>query len=170
MLLIDLPEWVNYPGLELWKFADLAIFLAAGIFILRKPLKSALATRRESIKREIVLAQEEREQAAAKLAEAQAMLARLDSEIAGVQAQARQEAALERQRLAKAADNEIEKLKAQANREMEIARKAAQKELRRFLANRSLELARESVANQLRPEDDNRLIKDRIEELRRARG
>ena len=52
-------EWFNYPGLELWKFLNLAIFTAAGIYILRKPISQALMARRDAIKQEIVAAQVE---------------------------------------------------------------------------------------------------------------
>ena len=37
-------EWFNYPGLELWKFLNLAIFTAAGIYVLRKPISAALGS------------------------------------------------------------------------------------------------------------------------------
>jgi len=73
MLIISLPEWVNYPGLELWKFADLAIFVTEGIMVLRKPLANALTARREAIRTEIARAEKERAQAAEQLAEAQAL-------------------------------------------------------------------------------------------------
>ena len=173
MLLIELPKWaeyLNYPGLELWKFADLAIFVTAAIFVLRKPLKDALAARREGIRRELLKAQKERDRAAAKLSEAEALLARLDADVEAVREQARQEAEAERQRQAAAADHEIEKLRAQAARELEMARKGTHKSLQQFLASRSVELAKESVINQLRPEDDIRLIRERIGELGRASG
>ena len=42
--------WYNYPGLELWKFFNLALFTAVAIYILRRPISAALATRREAIK------------------------------------------------------------------------------------------------------------------------
>ena len=35
-------EWFNYPGLELWKFLNLAIFTTAAIFVLRKKINEAL--------------------------------------------------------------------------------------------------------------------------------
>ena len=43
LLLAEGIEWYNYPGLELWKFINLAIFTAAGIYVLRKPINQALA-------------------------------------------------------------------------------------------------------------------------------
>ena len=161
-------EWFNYPGLELWKFLNLAIFTAAGIYVLRRPISQALLARRESIKQEIVAAQTERERALAQVAEADAMLSKLDNDVLAVHEQARKEAEAERQRLATSTAREIEKLKQQASREIETADKVARKELRQFLAKRSVELARESVRSQMRPEDDTHLIKESIGELRRT--
>jgi len=175
---IFLPEWLlewldrylNYPGLEIWKLLDLAIFLTAAIFILKKPIAQALASRRETIRKQILEAQQERERAAEKLADAEAKLARLDQEVEAVRKLAREEADLERQRQLAATEHEKQRLKAQSDRELELARKAARRELQKFLATRSIEVAKESITNQLRPEDDVRLIRERVTELREARG
>jgi F-type H+-transporting ATPase subunit b len=163
-------EFANYPGLELWKFLNLAIFLTLGLLILRKPVSSALAARGESIKRELEQAKLESDKASEKLAESEALLAKVNDDVGSIRIQAEQEANAERQRQAATGDHEIQRLKTQAARELETARKTAQKGLQQFLANRSLELATQSVKNELRPEDDLRLIRDRIGELRRARG
>ena len=161
-------EWFNYPGLEVWKFLNLAIFLAAAIFILRRKINEALLARGESIKQEVIVAQKEREQALAKLAEAEGRLNRLDEDVRLVREQAGQEAEAERQRLAASTEREIEKLKQQAQREIETADKVARKELRQYLSQRSIEFARESVKSQMRPEDDTFLISEGIGELRRT--
>jgi len=161
-------EWFNYPGLELWKFLNLAIFTTAAIFVLRKKINEALLSRRDAIKQELVAAQQEREQALAKVADADNLLSRLDEDLRVVQAQADAEAKSERDRLAAATAREMEKLKQQAQREVEVADKLARKELRKYLAQRSIELARESVRNQMRPEDDTALIKENIGDLRRT--
>lgn len=161
-------EWFNYPGLELWKFLNLTIFTAAAIYVLRKPISAALASRGQAIRQELLAAQAEREQALARIAEADDLLTRVDEQVGAIHKQARQEAEAERQRLAAAAAQEIEKLKQQGQREMETAGKLARKELREYLATRSVELARESVRSQMRPEDDTRLIKENIGDLRRT--
>lgn len=161
-------EWLNYPGLEAWKFLNLAIFTTAAIYVLRRKINEALLARSHSIQQELVAAQLEREKALAKVAEADTLLSRLDDDVRVVHEQARQEAESERQRLAAATAREIEKLKQQAQREMERADKLARKGLREYLAKRSVELARESVRNQLLPEDHTRLIKENIGELRRT--
>ena len=160
--------WLNYPGLEAWKFVNLAIFIGLGIYFLRRKINQGLLARREAIQQELVAAQAERDQALARVAEADSLLSRLDDDVRTVHEQARQEAEQERQRLAAGTEREIEKLKQQAQREMERADKLARKELRQYLAKRSVELARESLRNQMRPEDDTLLIKESIGELRRT--
>src|SRR5215212_3501577 len=154
-------DWFNYPGLELWKFLNLAIFTAAAIYVLRKPINQALLARRGAI-------QQEREQALARVAEADSRLSRLDGDVRTVQEQAREEAISEKQRIATSTQREIEKLKQQAQREMETADKLARKELRQFLAEKSVQMARESIRTQMRPEDDTALIRESIGELRRT--
>ena len=161
-------EWFNYPGLELWKFLNLAIFLAAAIYILRKKINEALLARRGAIQQELLAAQTEREQALARVAEADDLLSRVDEHVSAIHKQAAQEAEAERNRLAQATTNEQGKLKQQALREIESANKLARKELRQFLAKRSVELARASVEKQIRPEDDTLLIRESIGDLRRT--
>jgi len=168
LLLAEGIEWYNYPGLELWKFINLAIFTAAGIYVLRKPINQALLARREAIQQELVKAQQEREQALARVAEADNLLGRLDNDVRTVQEQAREEATSEKQRIAASTEREIEKLKQQAQREMETADKLARKELRQFLAEKSVQMARESIRSQMQPEDDTALIRENIGELRRT--
>ena len=175
MLLFISPEtmewlnsWANYPGLEIWKFLNLAIFTSAGIYVLRRPISAALASRRESIRQELVNAQTEREQALARVTEAEDLLSRVDEHVAGIHKQALNEAKSERERLAATAVSEVEKLKQQGQREIEVADKLARKELRQYLAQRSVELARETVRGQMRPEDDTLLIKENIGDLRRT--
>ena len=161
-------EWFNYPGLELWKFLNLAIFTTAGIFVLRKPISQALSARRGAIQQELVAAQQERERALAQVAEADNMLERLPEDVRAVHQQADEEAKAERERLAASTAREMEKMKQQSQREVDMAGKLARKELRQFLAQRSIEVARESVRSQMRPEDDTALIKDNIGDLRRT--
>jgi F0F1-type ATP synthase membrane subunit b/b' len=166
---VELPEWFNYPGLEAWKFLNLAIFIAVMAYILRRKISEALATRRDAIKQELVDAQQRRERALAQVAEADTLLSRLDADIKSVHEHAKQEAQAERGRLANATKRELEKLDLQARREMETAGKIARKQLRQFFAKRSIEVARQTVTTQMKPENDVLLIRESIGELRRTR-
>jgi F0F1-type ATP synthase membrane subunit b/b' len=169
-LLDSIEPWANYPGLELWKFLNLAIFVVVFIFLLKNNLKNALAARRDTIKRELAKAHQEREQAYAMLSESESKLAHLDHDVKDIQEHARQEAAAEKDRLAAATTRELEKMKLQADRELETADRIARKELRQFLATRSIDKARAVVLAEVRPEDDIRIINESIGELRRARA
>lgn len=168
------PGWaetyLNSPGLEAWKFINLAIFLIAGAYILGGKLKAALRARREGIQLLLTNADQERDAAQLRLNEAEALVGRLDSDVAEVQKRAKAEAQVERERLNEATEKEIEKMRYQAQREIETAAKVARKELQKFLAGRSVELARESVRTQIRPEDDARLIEEDIGQIRRAQA
>jgi F-type H+-transporting ATPase subunit b len=164
--------WWNYPGLELWKFVNLFVFIVVALYLHRRfgrPIREALRSRGEGIKRDLLRAREERDQALAKLTEVESRFANLDAEVARVKERARAEAEAEKQRIAAATAEEITKTREQAKREIESAGKAARHELRRFAAEESVRLAEELLKKEMRPEDDVRLTSLSVEELGRAR-
>jgi F-type H+-transporting ATPase subunit b len=161
-----LEPYLDYPGFEAWKFLNLGVFVVAMIFGLRKlGVPEMFRDRKETIKRELARAQEERDAALLKLKEVEARLGLLDTEVAKIKEQSVHEAAEERERIARATEAEIVKLSEQAAREIESAGKVAKKELRRYTAEQSVRLATEIVRREMRPEDDARLIANNIEEL-----
>lgn len=168
-----LPWWLNYPGLEVWKFANLFIFIIAALLLHRRfgrPIREALRSRSEAIKRELQTAREERDAALAKLSEVEARFASLDAEVAAVKEKARAEAEAEKQRLIISTEKDIAKIKEQANREIESAAKAAKHELRRFAAEESVRLAENILKQEIKPEDDARLANLNVEELGRVQA
>lgn len=163
--------WWNYPGLELWKFVNLGVFMAGVIYLhhrFGRPISQALRARGEGIKQELQRAQAEKEQALAKLAEVEAKIQRMDSEVASIREQAKLEAEAERERIKLATEAEMTKLKQQAQREIESAAKAAVQELREFAAQQSVALAEESIRRELSAEDDKRIIGLNVEQLGRS--
>ena len=83
----SLDAWVNYPGLELWKFLNLLIFLICVLYLHRRfgrPVREALQARGQRIKHDLATAQQERDQALAKLAEVEGRFANLDAEISTI--------------------------------------------------------------------------------------
>ena len=159
------PPWYNYPGFEAWKFFNLLLFVGVMIFILRRPIGQSMRARRESIRKELMRAQEERNAALQKLKEVNERLAQLADETTAVRARAEAEAAQERERIARMTEEETRKLREQAQREIEGAGKAARLELRRYAAEQSVALAEQLLRRDLRPEDDTRLMRDYVEEL-----
>ena len=141
------------------------------VYILTRKAKigDAFKARREDIQRELGRAQQERDAALAKLKEVEERLARLDSEVVTIKEQSKQEAAEERERIARSTETEITKLGEQAQREIERAGKTARHELRRYTAEQSVQLAEEIIRREMKPEDDARLITRDIEDLGGAR-
>lgn len=167
LMLFQEPRWWDYPGFELWKFINLAIFAGALVYILTRKVRlgEAFRTRRENIKRELARAQQERDAAIAKLKEVEERLVLLDSEVSAIQEQSKREAAEERARIEKSTEVEITKLSQQGQREIESAGKAAKHELRRYAAQTSVQLAEDIIRREMKPEDDARLIQRNVQEL-----
>ena len=165
--------WWNYPGLELWKFVNLFLFIVAALLLHRwkgRPIREWLRSRSEEIKRELQRARDERDQALAKLAEVEARFEALESEVASINERARVEAEAEKQRISSATELEIRKIREQATREIESAGKAARNELRRFAAQESVRLAEEILQREISPEDDVRLTSLNVEKLGRTQA
>lgn len=165
--------WWNYPGLELWKFFNLLVLICAGLYLHRRfgrPIREALRSRGEGIKRELVRARAERDQALAKLTEVELHFAKLDAEVAKVKEKARREAEAETERIRSATDEEIAKIRQQAKREIESAGKAARHDLRRFAAQESIRLAEAILEREIGAEDDARLTSLSVQELGRRTG
>lgn len=161
-------SWLNYPGFELWKFVNLALFIAGAVILHRvfgRPISEGLRARRESIKAELIRAREERDNALKQLAEVEARLSGLDAEIVTIRQRSKSEAEAERERINQATELELAKLRESARREIEGAGKAAVTELRQFASRQSLQLAEELIRREIKPEDEERLIRLRVEGL-----
>jgi F0F1-type ATP synthase membrane subunit b/b' len=165
--------WWNYPGLELWKFVNLFVFIVAALYLHRRfgqPIREGLRSRSEAIQRELTKAREERDKALAKLSEVESRFAKLDAEVAAVTEKARAEADAESERIRLATEREVAKIREQAEREIESAGKSARHELRRFGAQESVRLAEEILEREIRPEDDARLTSLNVKELGRSQA
>lgn len=165
--------WWNYPGLELWKFVNLVVFICAALYLHKRfgrPIREGLRARSERIKRELEIARQERDQALAKLTEVEARFARLEADVTAIRERAAIEAEAERKRIELLTEEEIVKIREQAGREIDNAGKAARHELRRFAAHEAIQLAEEILVREIQPEDDARLAKSSVEELGRSQG
>ena len=159
--------YLDYPGFEVWKFFNLAVFVSLMLFILFRKANLGLAftTRRESIKNELEKARQERDAALEKLKEVEERLTGLSNQIASINENTKREAEAERERIVKATEEEIAKLTTQGQREIENAARTAKKDLQRFTAEESVRLAEAMLKREMRPEDDARLIARNIEEM-----
>lgn len=161
--LLLLAEGGVHPAVA--KLVNLIIFLGLLFYLLRKPAKEFFATRLAEVRATLQQAAKEKEAATAKMAELDARLGRLDSELAEIKSQAQREAAAERERLQAEAKRDAEKIRTIAQREIEAAKQIALTELRDFAATKSVDLAEQMIRRELKPEDDARLLKRMSEEM-----
>jgi F0F1-type ATP synthase membrane subunit b/b' len=170
MLSSDSPPWWDYPGFELWKFVNLALFVGLMVYVLMKAdIRGAFRARGQSIKAELEKARIERDAALAKLKEVEERLAGMSDQISSINQRSKTEAEVERQRIAQSTQEEIAKLTAQAQREIENAAKVAKSDLRNFAAEQSVRMAEDLIRRDMRPEDDARLMMHNVEEMGAAR-
>lgn len=151
--------YLNYPGFEAWKFLNLGIFIAVMVYLLKKPLSEAFKAKRETIRAELIKAEEQKQAALAELTATEAKLARLEAEAEEVVARAKEEAAAEKNRIAKETEEESKRLKNQAATEIERKSAQVRAELRRFSAEEAIRLAEEKLKSGINAESDSRLVK-----------
>lgn len=162
-------DWLNYPGFELWRFVNLFLFIAAGIYLhyrFGKPISAALRNRRAIIKRELDEARRKRELAEAELAEVESSLEGLDDQVSKIRADAEVDAKAERERIRAATENEVAKLHAQGQRDIAKIAKIVQMELRHFTASESIKMAETLIRRELDAQGDARLISTSVEQFR----
>jgi len=126
-------------------------------------LKEALQTRSRSIRRAIDAAQRLAEDAAKRLAEVEKRWAKLDSEIAAMQALAEVEMGYEEQVLSAKMADDIRRIMEYSQSEIDRAAQRARHELKAFAADLAVSLARESI--HLDKRTDEKLVKGFMEGL-----
>lgn len=150
--------YVNYPGFELWKLANLAIFVAALVYFLKRPLSENFKAKREEIRSELIKAEEAKKEALAQLAEIEAKQAGIAQEAAEIRREAEKEVNDERSRLVAQAESEVNKINAQTDGEITRIGQVARLELRRFGVEESIRRAEEKLKEQVNSSADEKLI------------
>jgi F0F1-type ATP synthase membrane subunit b/b' len=157
--------YLNRPGFELWKFINLAIFVAVLVYILKKPLTEAFKAKREAIRSELIKAEEAKQAALAQLTSTEAKLAALDAEKASLLAKAKDEAEAEKINIAQQTEAEIAKMREQAESEITRLTQQTKAELRRFSAEESVRLAEQKLRGKINADNDAMLVKAGIESI-----
>ncbi len=122
------------------------VVIAIAIFwISKKYLPGLFRNRTASIQKAMEEARKASEDANRRLAEIEARLSKLDTEIAGMRAQAEQEAAAEEHRIKTAAEEDARKIVESAQQEIAAAAKSARRELKEYAANLAVSLAKKQI-------------------------
>jgi F-type H+-transporting ATPase subunit b len=159
-------EYLSYPGFEIWKFINLAIFIGIGIYLAKKyKLSDSFKEKRDAIRADLIRAEAEKKAALDRLTAIEARLAQLESERESILARAKEESEAERRRLSEQTRDEINRLREQAAAEVARISNQARSELRRFSAESSIRLAESKLRSRIGPADDARLVKAGIQEI-----
>ncbi len=155
-------DWLNIPGFEAWKFLNLAIFLSLLTYFVKKPLSEAFKAKRDSIRAELIRAEEEKQAAMKQLTSAEAKLAGLDKEKAEILMKAKEEADAESRRISEQTEAEIRKVKEQSAGEFDRIYKQTVAMLKRFSAEESVRRAELKLKETVDLDNDTRLVKSSI--------
>jgi F-type H+-transporting ATPase subunit b len=158
-------KYLNYPGFEVWKFINLAIFIGIMIYVAQKPLSAAFKARRDEIRAELIKAEEAKKAALARLTAVESKLAGLETEKETVTKRAQEEAAFEARRIAEQTEAEVQRLRQQADAELARLASRSHAELRRYSAEESVRLAAEKIRSQIDTDKDSRIIRGTIQEI-----
>ncbi len=157
--------YFNNPNFPLWKFINLAAFVALMVYLIKKPLSEVFKAKREVIRAELIKAEEEKQTALAKLTEIEAKTARLETEKDQIRLKAQVEADNEARRIAEQTETDLAKMRTQADNEVLRMKKQAENELRKFSAEESIRLAEKLIREKLGTSSDAQLVKAGIENL-----
>jgi F-type H+-transporting ATPase subunit b len=161
----DSPAEGEHGKLEMWKWANFAV-LAAGLgYLVAKNAGPFFSARSQQIRKDMVEAQEARQQAEARAADVDRRLANLESDIAALRAESQQEARSETELLARHTAAEIAKIQAHAEQEIVSAGKAARQELKRFSAGLAVRLAEQRIRSRMTPETQEALVRGFVRDL-----
>lgn len=147
-----------YPGFEVWKLINLAIFVGALIYLLKRPLSEGFKAKREEIRAELIKAEEAKKDALARLSEIEAKYAGIQKESEAIRREAEKEVNDERERLLAQTSSEVSKINAQTEGEITRIGQVARLELRRFGVEESIRRAEERLKDQVNTATDEKLI------------
>ncbi len=152
-----------------WQIFSLALLIIVLSFVLKKPVRSFLAKRREQVKNALEQSAKKEQQLAALFREWESKLASLGQEINDLHQKINQEGEIERKRIVDRALEEADRVRKQAQvvsaQELKKARSALKKEM----VDLSVELAEELLKQAIQPQDQDRLVRDYIAKMRELR-
>lgn len=155
------------PGLLIWTIITFVIVLVVLRLVAWKPLMASLAERQRNIEGAIEEAQKLKAEAESLLARYQSTLHQAKDEARTILDEARRDAHRMQEEIRAAAHKEAGEFKDRAQREIELQKDSAVQEIWDLAGNLSTELASRILGRSLDASDQDRLVKELIDEMRR---
>ncbi|MFQ5693577.1 MAG: F0F1 ATP synthase subunit B [Nitrospinota bacterium] len=153
------------PWFETSRILNFLLVFFGLYFLLRKPIRTAMAKRREGIERAIHEAEEARAEARRLREEYERKTAELEKELEEIRAQARAEQEALRARLLEEGREAADRVMEQARFTIEQESRKAEQQIRSQAARLALELAEKALERELGPEDQRRFIQDYLHKV-----
>lgn len=144
----------------LYRVFNFSVTVGVLVYFVSKPLKNALAARREGIEQALKTSQETAEAADAKYAEYDAKLTQAESEIEGIQAGIKADAESEKSRLIAEAHEMADKIKAEAQKTADNEIAKARLTLQQEAVTMAVGIAEDILKKAVTKEDQARLVEE----------
>jgi len=158
-----IPNWIL-------KTANMLLFLGVLVYFLRRPVATAMAERRESIKRGAEEAQERRVKADQLASDIQARLTAIEGEVRAIHERAVAEGERQKRELVAAAEAEAAKILQQARNEVDNRLKHAKHELTEYAGELAAERAEQILRETITEDDQRRLFQDSLQQVTEVRS
>ena len=158
------------PGLLIWTIITFVVVLVVLRLTAWGPLMSSLAERQRNIEGAIEAAQSTKAEAEALLARHQSMLEGAKDDARAILDEARKDGMAVRDGIKAAADKEAEEFKDRARREIDAQKDQAVREIWDLAGQLSTELATRILGRTLDASDQERLVRELIDELKAEVG
>lgn len=159
------PPSKGWQATDTYKVMNFAVLAVALVFLLRKPVKQALADRIQSIKTQLSELEAQKAAAEAELAKYNQRFQKLDQEAEKLIAQYVQQGEEAKARILKEAETAADKLQEQARRNIEHEFKKARQELQDDVLEKALAKAEEMVRDRISDGDQERLVDDYLSKV-----
>ena len=141
----------------IWRCFNFAVTVGILVYFVRKPIKNALAGRREGISSALEEAEKARTDAEAKFAEYDEKLNKAESEISVITAELKREGELERDRIIAQAKESAEKIRTEAEKTAGFEVAKAKAELKAEATRLAVELAEELLKKNFSAKEKERV-------------
>ncbi|MBI5887516.1 MAG: hypothetical protein HZB82_02230 [Deltaproteobacteria bacterium] len=151
---------------EIWRLVTFIIVAVGVYFVWKKVVGPMLGKRAVDIEKAMADARAAKEAADRKIEEYKVKLAALEKRISEISEDLRKEGEAEKRRILAEAEKAVQKFKAQAQITIEQEIKKARLEIQAEVAELAVKMAEEILRKEIRPEDQDKLVRGYLENLR----
>ena len=157
----------TYFGMPGWllKLLNMLLFIGLLFYFLRKPVASALVSRREQIRKDAEEAAARRAKADQLASDIQARLTQIEQEVVAIRQRAEAEGERQKRELIAAAEAEAAKILAVARNEVDNRLKHARQELTEFAGQLAAERAETILRNNINDADRKKLFQESLRDV-----